>query len=105
MKGMNNDLVGLLVSGVFFVGAPLVGLAVTVFFMRGAFRQTASEGVDPSQKARVLAEGISEAMNATACGLVVSCLALVPIVVFAVRLYRDSRDSKRSPSAPTGPPG
>lgn len=97
MKKMNKNLVGLLVSGVLVVAAPVLGLTVTVFFLRGAFRVTAD--ADPSQKARLLAEGISEAMNGTACGLVISCVALVPTVIFAVRLYRDS---KRGPPPPPG---
>lgn len=97
MKKMNKNLVGLLASAVLLVSAPLLGLTVTVFFLRGAFRETA--GADPSQKARLLAEGISEAMNGTACGLVISCVALVPTVIFAARLYRDS---KRGPAPPPG---
>ena len=92
---MNKNLVGLLISGVVVVAAPLLGLAVTVFYLRGAFRETAS--ADPSQKARLLGEGISEAMNGTACGMVVSCLALVPALIFGVRLYRNS---KRRPPPP-----
>jgi biopolymer transport protein ExbB/TolQ len=97
MKKMNKNLVGLLVSAVLVVAAPLIGLTITVFFPRGAFRVTAD--ADPSQKARVLGEAISEAMNGTACGLVVSFIALVPTVIFAVRLHRDS---KRGPSPPPG---
>jgi biopolymer transport protein ExbB/TolQ len=94
-KNMNKNLVGLLASGVLVIAAPLIGLTFTVFFLRGAFQATA--GADPSQKSRLLAEGISEAMNGTAFGLVVSCIALVPTVVFAVRLHRDS---KRGPPPP-----
>ena len=97
MKKMNKNLVGLLVSALLVVAAPVIGLTVTLFFLRGAFHLTAS--ADPSEKARLLGEGISEEMNGTACGLVVSCLALVPTVIFAVRLHRDS---KREPSPPPG---
>ena len=88
-KKTSKNLIGLLVSGGFVVVAPFLGLAITVLFLRGAFRETA--GVDPSQKARHLAEGISEAMNGTACGMVVSLLAMVPTVFFGVRLYRESK--------------
>ena len=97
-KKMNKNLVGLLVSALFVVAAPVVGLIVTVFVMRGTFDATAGAG-DASEKSRVLAEGISEAMNGTACGLVVSCVALVPTIIFAVRLYRDSKRSPASPEA------
>src|ERR1700710_792734 len=96
-KPTNKNLVGLLVSGGLVIAAPLIGLTVTVFFLRGAFQSTAATGTDPSQKSRLLAEGISEAMNGTAFGLAVSCIALVLAVIFAVRLHRAS---KRGPAAP-----
>lgn len=88
MKKMNKNLLGLLVSAALVVLAPLIGVLVTVFLLRGAFQETAGPDVDPSQKARLLAEGISAAMNGAAGGLVVSCVALVPTVIFAVRLHR-----------------
>ncbi|MEO8875358.1 MAG: MotA/TolQ/ExbB proton channel family protein, partial [Polyangiaceae bacterium] len=37
--------------------------------------------VDPSQKARILAEGISEAMNCTAFGLIIAIMALVGFAI------------------------
>jgi biopolymer transport protein ExbB/TolQ len=37
--------------------------------------------VDPSQKARILAEGISEAMNCTAFGLLAAITALVGFAI------------------------
>jgi biopolymer transport protein ExbB/TolQ len=85
----NKNFVGLLASGVVVVAAPLLGLTVTNFKLQSAFRQAAS--TEPSQKARLLAEGISQSMPATAYGLVVSLLALVSTIVFAVRFYRDSK--------------
>ena len=45
---------------------------------RGA---VSGESVDPSQKARILAEGISEAMNCTAFGLIVALIALIGFAV------------------------
>ena len=92
---MSKNLKWLLVSAAVVFTAPLLGVATTVLFLGGAFRGTAS--VEPAGKARFLAEGISEAMNATACGIVVSLLALVPMVVFAVRL---SREPRREPPKP-----
>jgi biopolymer transport protein ExbB/TolQ len=89
---MSPNLLDLLVSGAVVVAAPIVGLLVTVLLLRGAFGGTAR--VDPAEKARVLAEGISEAMNGTAFGLVISVVALVPTLVFAVRLVREKRTTK-----------
>ena len=40
-----------------------------------------SESVDSSAKARILAEGISEAMNCTAFGLIVALIALIGYAV------------------------
>jgi biopolymer transport protein ExbB/TolQ len=85
----NKNLVGLLVSAGVLAAAPLIGLAATVLFLRGAFAGAAA--ADPSEKARVLAEGIAESMNAMAFGLAVSVIAIVPTVVFAVRLHRESK--------------
>jgi biopolymer transport protein ExbB/TolQ len=39
--------------------------------------------VDPSQKARILAEGIAEAMNCTALGLAVGILGIILAAVRA----------------------
>ncbi len=88
-KKTSKNLIGLLVSGGLVVVAPFLGFAITVLFLRGAFRETAT--VDPSQRARHLAAGISLAMNGTFCGMLVSLLAMVPTVIFAVRLHRESR--------------
>ena len=69
--------------------APALGLLATTLFLREAFQTTAN--VEPSEKARHLAEGISGSMNATAIGIAVSCVAWIPAVYFAVRLYRASK--------------
>lgn len=88
-------LVGVAVGASIVVGAPLVGLLATVVQLRRAFGATAT--ADPSEKAKLLAQGISESMNCTAAGLVVSLVALVPTILFAVRLARASK----KPPAPT----
>jgi biopolymer transport protein ExbB len=59
----------------------LSGLLGTVTGLIIAFGSVGGESVDPSQKARVLAQGISEAMNCTAFGLAV---AIVGLIGFAV---------------------
>jgi biopolymer transport protein ExbB/TolQ len=68
----------------------LFGMLGTVIGLVKAFGAVGGESVDPSQKARILAEGISEAMNCTAFGIVV----WVPSVVVLIFLMR--RRSERS---------
>ena len=55
--------------------AMLSGLLGTVSGLIKSFGAVSGESVDPSQKARILAEGISEAMNCTAFGLIVAIIA------------------------------
>jgi len=57
--------------------AMLSGLFGTIVGLIKAFGAVGGESVDPSQKARILAEGISEAMNCTAFGLLSAICALV----------------------------
>jgi biopolymer transport protein ExbB/TolQ len=59
----------------------LSGLLGTVTGLIMAFGAVSGESVDPSQKARILAQGISEAMNCTAFGLVVAILALIGFAI------------------------
>ena len=61
--------------------AMLSGLLGTVSGLISSFGAVSGESVDPSQKARILAAGISEAMNCTAFGLMV---AIVGLIGFAV---------------------
>ena len=82
-------LIGLAVGAILVVGAPLVGVLATVVQLRRAFAVTAT--ADPSEKAKLLAEGISESMNCTAAGLVVALVALAPTILFAVRLAPPSK--------------
>lgn len=57
--------------------AMLCGLFGTIIGLIRAFGAVGGEAVDPSQKARILAEGISEAMNCTAFGLISAIVALM----------------------------
>ena len=57
--------------------AMLCGLFGTIVGLIRAFGAVGGEAVDPSQKARILAEGISEAMNCTAFGLIAAIIALI----------------------------
>src|SRR5215813_13506379 len=61
--------------------AMLSGLFGTIVGLIKAFGAVGGESVDPSQKARILAEGISEAMNCTAFGLISAITALVGFAV------------------------
>jgi biopolymer transport protein ExbB/TolQ len=106
-KKPNRNLRGLLVSVGVVLGAPVVGVAVTLVLLFRSFDGVAN--VAPSEKARALATGISAAMDGAAIGIGVSCIALVPLVVFAVRLRRaanarraganDGRSSSKGPGA------
>lgn len=60
---------------------PAAGFLATVVFVQRAFGRVAT--ADPSEKARLLAEGISEAMNCAIAGLVVGLLGAV---VFGISL-------------------
>ncbi len=88
-KRLSRNLLGLLASLAAVVAAPLLGVAFTAMGLREAFDDTAR--ADAAHKARLLAEGISFAMNATVVGLVVGALAIVPAIIFGVRLYREPK--------------
>ncbi len=61
--------------------AMLTGLFGTIVGLIKAFGAVGGESIDPSQKARILAEGISEAMNCTAFGLISAITALIGFAV------------------------
>jgi biopolymer transport protein ExbB len=61
--------------------AMLSGLFGTIAGLIKSFGAVGGESVDPSQKARILAEGISEAMNCTAFGLIVAIIGLIGYAV------------------------
>jgi hypothetical protein len=53
-----------------------------------AFGAVGGESVDPSQKARILAEDISGAMNCVAGGLVAAPLPIAALIAIAIRTRR-----------------
>ena len=61
--------------------AMLSGLFGTVEGLITAFGSVSGKGVDPSEKARILAAGISEAMNCTMFGLGAAIIALLGFAV------------------------
>src|SRR6187399_980257 len=89
VRKRSKSFIGLIVCSGMVVLAPPLGYAATVLLLGSAFQGTA--GTDPSQKAAMLANGISEAMNGLAAGLIVSLAALVLAVIFAIRLVRERR--------------
>lgn len=69
--------------------AAIYGACGTVAGIVKAFGAIGGESIDPSQKARVLAEAISEAMNMAALGIIV----WIPSVVTLLVLTRKSESS------------
>jgi biopolymer transport protein ExbB len=65
--------------------AMLSGLLGTVTGLIRSFGAVAAKSVDPSQKATILAQGISEAMNCTAFGLGVAITGLVGFALLNVK--------------------
>jgi len=61
--------------------AMLCGLLGTVSGLIRSFGAVSGESVDPSQKARILAEGISEAMHCTLFGLGVAIFSLLGFAI------------------------
>lgn len=68
--------------------AMLTGLFGTVLGLIKSFGAVSKPGVDQAQKAAILAEGISEAMNCTAFGLLVAILGLIGFAVLNGKTQR-----------------
>jgi hypothetical protein len=83
----------------FFVVAWLLG-SVAMWSLISVFGAVSGESVDPSQKARILAEGISEAMNAFAFS---TGLLLLGGVVMLVLTWKYPWAAK-PPEVPKDPP-
>lgn len=73
------------------VAAATFGALGTLIGMAKAFGAVGGESRDPSQKARILAEGISEAMNCTAFGV----LLWVPSIIVAFILLKRGGRKRR----------
>lgn len=61
--------------------AMLCGLFGTIVGLIKSFGSVGAESVDPANKARILADGISEAMNCTAFGLMTAVFAVMAFAV------------------------
>lgn len=70
-----------------WIGLPVVGVGISTLAVARSFDRVS--GVDPSGKARFVAEGISEAMNFTALVGIVGSVVGIPLAgVGFVRLRR-----------------
>lgn len=69
-----------------------VGTFGTVYMLVHSFNNVAGGNVDPSMKATLLAQGISEAMNCVAFEGMIVLVALVVLLVFHFRLPKPPDD-------------
>lgn len=79
----------------------VLGQCATVAGVVKAFGAVDGDSVDPSQKARVLAEGISEAMNCSVLGLLP--LLAIPFVLLTFTWHYPRRTRGQSGSGPNRP--
>ena len=79
---------GTRIIAVIVATSSMLGALGTVIGLVKAFGAFGGESVDPSQRARILAEGISEAMNCTALGVIV----WVPSVIALLFVTRRRAD-------------
>jgi hypothetical protein len=70
---------------------PALAILVTAYQVKRSFQAVSGPGVEPSEKARHLATGISEAMNFSALGILVTLAGVVLAIVCAVKLSRRRR--------------
>jgi biopolymer transport protein ExbB/TolQ len=73
----------------------------TVAGLVKAFGAVAGESVDPSQRARILAEGISEAMNCTAFAMVVCSIGMALGLAYWLIRRRQRGEKGRPGERPT----
>lgn len=74
--------------------ATLVGLTGTIFGMIKSFQGVSKAGA--AEKAQLLSEGISEALNCTAFGLMVAIIAIMAYGYFQIRIGRMINDMVES---------
>jgi biopolymer transport protein ExbB/TolQ len=68
--------------------AMLCGLFGTIVGLIKSFGSVGAESVDPAQKARILADGIAEAMNCTAFGLLTAVIAIIGYAILGAWAQR-----------------
>ena len=75
-----NAVIGIAVGAVLTVLGPLAGLLTTVFSLNRAFSASSNPSAPAEHKAKDLAEGISQSMNATAFGIIAGVVGLLVLV-------------------------
>ena len=81
VASVHGEAFGRCVRSGFLDAIELSGLLGTVTGLIKSFGAVSGASVDPSQKATILANGISEAMNCTAFGLGVAIIGLIGFAV------------------------
>lgn len=101
MTAQKKGLIGIVVGVVLTVLGPVGGLLVTVLMLNRSFDATKNPGVAAENKAKQLAGGISESMNATAIGIGIGILGMVVLIVSIMYAVRANKKPGASPSAPS----
>jgi biopolymer transport protein ExbB/TolQ len=83
-----KPLIGIVSGAVLVALGPVVGLIVTVVSLQQSFSAVEGNAIDPSNKAKVLASGISSSMNATAIGIGLAGVGLVVLIVSLAMFLR-----------------
>ncbi len=89
--------IGILVGIGLTALGPIAGILWTIFSLQGAFASVEGNQVPPEHKARTLADGISQSMNATLIGIAVGVIGLVTLIVSIVIVVR-ARDRTPGPT-------
>ena len=93
LTSRKKSYIGGMSAGLFlFLGAPLAGMLFSIYGTKSSFDAVEGGAIAPEDKAKYLANGISESMNALAIGGGVSALGLILLVVCLV-LFLKSRSA------------
>lgn len=95
-----GPLIGLIVGACLLALGPLVGLLLTIKRLVSAFSTVGGAVVAPEDKAKVLAAGIDNSMNATAIGIALSIAGLLVMVVAGLVLFTRRRAAPSPSVAP-----
>lgn len=93
-RGERRLVAGMIAGAALTTLGPLVAILASSWGVSAAM--DASETVDPSQKARILAQGISEAMNYTMLAIPVGLIGFALAVGCAIALWRKRRREAQS---------
>ncbi|MBI5532401.1 MAG: MotA/TolQ/ExbB proton channel family protein [Deltaproteobacteria bacterium] len=100
-REQKKPLIGIVIGAVLTALAPLVGLLITIASVNRSFAKVEGNSVDPADKAKVLASGISSSMNATAIGIGLGALGLLVLVVSILLFLRATTSQRQPPSEGT----